>query len=71
MNAKVVPLRRPVAPNPRHPSMQTAQRDPLPLTLLERQLLASVVLSWKVTPPTDDRIDAAVVMLLGVGEEGL
>ena len=70
MNAKVIPIRKPVAVSPRHPSMhgRTPDNDrPLSITLdrLQCELIASLLQTAKVHLPSPKAVDAAIEILMG------
>ena len=64
----VVPLRRPAdvtAARLQHPSMYDGGADLLPLTVMQRQLLASLLLALRAHAPSPRAINDAVELLTG------
>ena len=63
VNAQVIPIRRPVAVSPRHPSLHV----PATVTLdrLQCQLIASLLQSTRHLVPQPQAVDAAIDILMG------
>lgn len=60
--SNVVPLRKPVAVNPRHPSLHTPK---VTLTRLEAELIASLLDTARNALPSPKAVDAAIELLTG------
>jgi len=68
MSAQVIPIRKPVAVSPRHPSLHGAMPRPsIPVTLTRRQaeLIASLIDHARRAPIDDKGADAAIQLLMG------
>jgi len=61
--SNVVPLRKPVAVSPNHPSLHTPKT--VTLTRLEAELIASLLDTARNAPPAPKAVDAAVELLMG------
>ena len=67
--ANVIPLHRPVAVNPRHPSMYDRTTEPpaatVTLTRIEAQLIASLLQVARGHLPSPKAVDDAIGLLVG------
>jgi hypothetical protein len=69
MTAQVIPIRKPVAVSPRHPSMHGRHTHPPATVTLDRvqaELIASLLRSTRHLAPQPQAIDAAIELLTGV-----
>lgn len=67
IKSNVVPLRKPVEVNPRHPSMYDRDREPaeatVTITVLQASLIASLLQALRAHGPSPRAVDDAIDIL--------